>query len=752
MLKIYFFTILLCFGICQSPLSDRYHTYNDIVDSLMAWNQNFSNNTSPSPYYVNSGIIYQMEEIGESNVDNLPIYAVKLSYNADQNLDKPKVLILGQCHAEEILGVEVSMGLIERFLYPHNYPADLNMLIGVLYNTEVWIVPTHNPEGHTVVHGWDDESLGWLQDVSYRKNKTDVNNNGIFDFNPEGYGNDLDGVDLNRNYDFNWIFGDNLHALDGGCSGNPSYISHYDYYRGEYPFSEKEIQAIRDFVIEKQFLLSIAYHSSRSGCVAERVIYPWLWNGGKASPDYPVISTLGQEIAELIPIEVGDGNYHHAASGSRRGNAHDWTYARTGCIQYLIEVGTENMQPDDVGLINSTVERNIQGAYHLLRRAAGINLGDGPDKFQITGIVTDANTGQPITAEVKVLEMHSPILSPRLTNEFGRYRRLLYADTFTLEFSAFGYETQIVENVVPSSGSITELDIALSPLPYYNLSLDINFPSDYMQDITMIKYSDSKVDSLSLTLNNNFYWPEGDYDLVFISDDIFPKKESVTLDSNKVISIDLNWYDIIFSDNFDSIDNWDVVWGDWHINDGILKSQQDLTYDDYHPLGPSRINLDTPIYIEQDTTLEVAIKLSMRNEFEWGTDTLFVDLYNQIDSLNIYSNTSQNWNFHNEYIHSYINNQNNYISMGIKSDITLAYRGVELDKLDILFPISEGCKWGDFNHDGISNVLDIIGISNYIIGLDTITEFQRCTSDINNDTDIDLLDIITLLNIILEGE
>tara|TARA_Y100000994_G_C15641759_1_gene421581 strand:+ start:135 stop:1211 length:1077 start_codon:yes stop_codon:yes gene_type:complete len=354
----------------QSPLSDRYHTYDDIVDSLMTWDENFSNNQSPSPYYANSGIIYQMEQIGESNVDELPIYAVKLSYNADQNLDKPRVLILGQCHAEEILGVEVSMGLIERFLYPHNYPADLNTLIGVLYNTEVWIVPTHNPEGHTVVHGWDDDNFGWLQDVSYRKNKTDVNNNGVFDFNPNGYGNDLDGVDLNRNYDFNWIFGDGLHALDGGCSGNPSYISHYDYYRGEAPFSEKEIQAIRDFKIEKKFLLSIAYHSSRSGCVAERVIYPWLWNGGKAAPDYQVISTLGQEMAELIPVEVGDGNYHHAASGSRRGNAHDWTYARTGCIQYLVEVGTENMQPDDIDLINDTVERNVRGAYHLLRRAA----------------------------------------------------------------------------------------------------------------------------------------------------------------------------------------------------------------------------------------------------------------------------------------------------------------------------------------------------------------------------------------------
>ena len=752
MLKVYFFAILTCFVISQSPLSERYHTYDDIVDSLMAWDQNFSNNTFPSPYYANSGIIYQMEQIGESNVDNLPIYAVKLSYNADQSLDKPRVLILGQCHAEEILGVETSMGLIERFLYPHNYPADLNTLIGVLYNTEVWIVPTHNPEGHTVVHGWDDENLGWLQDVSYRKNKTDVNNNGVFDFNPDGYGNDLDGVDLNRNYDLNWIFGDGLHALDGGCSGNPSYISHYDYYRGEYPFSEKEIQAIRDFKIEKKFLLSIAYHSSRSGCVAERVIYPWLWSGGKASPDYPVISTLGQEMAELIPVEVGDGNYHHAASGSRRGNAHDWTYARTGCIQYLVEIGTENMQPNDVDLINDTVERNIQGAYHLLRRAAGINLGSGPEKFQVTGIVTDAITGQPITAEVKVLEMHSPILSPRLTNEFGRYRRLLYADTFTLEFSAFGYETQVIENIVPSSSSITELDIALSPLSFYNVSLDINLPSSQMQDITMIKYSDSKVDTFSLSLNNDFYWPEGHYDLIFFSEDIFPKKESIILNSNQAVSIDLNWYDIIFSDSFESMDNWDIIWGDWNINNGILKSQQGLTYDDYHPLGPSRINLNTPIYINQDDTLDMAIKVSMRNEFEWGADTLFIDLYNQNDSLNIYNNTSQNWDFHNEYIFSSINNENNYISMGIKSDITLGYRGLELDKLDILYPVIGGCKVGDFNHDGISNILDIVGITGYITGLDIITEFQKCTSDVNNDIYIDVLDIVTLLTIILEDE
>ena len=46
----------------------------------------------------------------------LKIYAVKLSINADQDSDKAKVLILGQCHAEEIYGVE-SLGSVKALLH-----------------------------------------------------------------------------------------------------------------------------------------------------------------------------------------------------------------------------------------------------------------------------------------------------------------------------------------------------------------------------------------------------------------------------------------------------------------------------------------------------------------------------------------------------------------------------------------------------------------------------------------------------------
>ena len=134
MLKVYFFAILTCFVISQSPLSERYHTYDDIVDSLMAWDKNFSNNTFPSPYYANSGIIYQMEQIGESNVDNLPIYAVKLSYNADQSLDKPRVLILllkPDVIQPSAVGLMPLDGFSDAFLKCHfGFPAQQSLGLG----------------------------------------------------------------------------------------------------------------------------------------------------------------------------------------------------------------------------------------------------------------------------------------------------------------------------------------------------------------------------------------------------------------------------------------------------------------------------------------------------------------------------------------------------------------------------------------------------------------------------------------------
>lgn len=63
------------------------------------------------------------------------------------------------------------------------------------------------------------------------------------------------GVDLNRNYDFNWGVGDT--ANDKECDGET--------YGGAAPFSEPETRAIRDFVTAKKDELRFVYNLHCSG-------------------------------------------------------------------------------------------------------------------------------------------------------------------------------------------------------------------------------------------------------------------------------------------------------------------------------------------------------------------------------------------------------------------------------------------------------------------------------------------------------
>ena len=57
-------------------------------------------------------------------------------------------------------------------------------------NLEIWFVPVVNPDGYQFV--FNNQSQ-----IIWRKNLRDNNNDGKF--SPE-----IDGVDLNRNYDYHW--------------------------------------------------------------------------------------------------------------------------------------------------------------------------------------------------------------------------------------------------------------------------------------------------------------------------------------------------------------------------------------------------------------------------------------------------------------------------------------------------------------------------------------------------------------------
>ena len=56
---------------------------------------------------------------------------------------------------------------------------------------------------------------------------------------------------------------------------------------------------------------------------------------------------------------------------------------------------------------------------------------------------------------------------------------------------------------------------------------------------------------------------------------------------------------------------------------------------------------------------------------------------------------------------------------------------------------------GDYNGDGIVNVLDIVQIMNLILATTTPTEEQLADADMNDDGIINILDLVQIMQIII---
>ncbi|MEO0161111.1 MAG: M14 family zinc carboxypeptidase [candidate division WOR-3 bacterium] len=389
-------------------IDPRYHTYEETVQEL----------DSIATLYPT---ITKLYNLGLSTRDSLPILGIKISDNPTIKEDEPAILFNGIHHAEELLGCEVCLYLLKDLVIKYGIDSAITHWIN---NAEIWIIPILNPEGHNVVTSG--------LDSIWRKNKRDNNNNGIFDL-------DYDGVDLNRNYDFNW---------EQGGSSNPG----DEYYRGPYPFSENETRIIRDLAIENHFVFDICYHCARTG-QGELVYYPWRW-GTQFAPDHPFIKKIADTLAAKIINDAGNGTYVPIYGYATEGNARNWLYGFLGTFAYTIEVSRGCYPPGY--RVDSICMRNLAGAYYLLERIFGSS---------ITGIITDSITNQPLTAEVRIAGYYDSTLPPRLSDPiYGRYRRIVNPGNYTLQFIKPGYETITINNVLVSPGIPTILNIKMRPL------------------------------------------------------------------------------------------------------------------------------------------------------------------------------------------------------------------------------------------------------------------------------------------------
>ena len=57
------------------------------------------------------------------------------------------------------------------------------------------------------------------------------------------------------------------------------------------------------------------------------------------------------------------------------------------------------------------------------------------------------------------------------------------------------------------------------------------------------------------------------------------------------------------------------------------------------------------------------------------------------------------------------------------------------------------CNPGDINSDNVINVLDIVTLVNIVINSPDISGSEECAADLNSDGIINVLDIVTLVNI-----
>ena len=71
---------------------------------------------------------------------------------------------------------------------------------------------------------------------------------------------------------------------------------------------------------------------------------------------------------------------------------------------------------------------------------------------------------------------------------------------------------------------------------------------------------------------------------------------------------------------------------------------------------------------------------------------------------------------------------------------------------DGFYEYNSQCSPGDINFDTVINILDIVTLVNIVVNFSNISEDEFCAADLNSDSTINILDIVTLVNIIISSD
>lgn len=300
-----------------------YYTYQEMLDDLDSMHSLFPN------------LISAKEPIHTfTTEEGRPLYWVRISNTPNtDDPSKPEILYTSNHHAREAAALSINMYTMWHILENYASDEDLRYLVD---NVEMYFVPLVNPDG-------------WVYNETIQPN-----GGGMWRKNRRNNGNGTFGVDLNRNYGYEWG--------GVGSSGN----GNSDVYRGTTPFSEAESQALKWFTEQHAFQIALNYHTA-----ANMLLHPWGYTDNIECDDHDRFIAFKSWMTEVNGyLNIQSSLLYEAA-----GDSDDWMYGDTTTKPKILAMTPECGSNADgfwpptsriLPLCRENLPQNLRGAYILL--------------------------------------------------------------------------------------------------------------------------------------------------------------------------------------------------------------------------------------------------------------------------------------------------------------------------------------------------------------------------------------------------
>jgi hypothetical protein len=322
------------FGLGSMAGFYTYQEYLDILDDMVS--------QYPSLISVKSPVSDTLTHEGR------PVYYVKISNDPTVDQGKPRVLYSAIHHARE--PGSLSQTIFYMWYLLENYGTDPEVTY-LVDNMELFFVPVINPDGyiHNVVN---DPNGGGM----HRKNK-----------NPN-VGNTNPGVDLNRNYSYQW-----------GTTGVNLTNQNSDVYPGSGPFSEPETKNMKK--IAENWNVTLASNAHTHGAL---MLYPIGATSGEFAVDHTYFDAISNHMVKFNGYEAMKSSGLYPASG----DSDDYMYKTEGILAITPEVSFDGFWAPQAQITPDCIDMlfpNLTFAHLALVYGVTTNLDELPRIETVSG-------------------------------------------------------------------------------------------------------------------------------------------------------------------------------------------------------------------------------------------------------------------------------------------------------------------------------------------------------------------------------